>query len=305
MKAGNGEVTCWGTCKQAQHKLCIAPHTTSTSVVQLTAGQEHSCALKTNGHVTCWGSTEYGQCHTPSDLSSVAQIQAGAFHTCAVNNTGGVICWGLNDHRQSAVPQDLEKVKELAAGGGHTCALLAEGNSEGSGEGSGGVVDCWGSPKSKPPPGLGNVTQITAGDDYTCALKRDGSVTCWGEDSKWTQVPSGLEPTSEIVARGCNTCAIGNSTGKLHCWGCDSFSQTKIPPQFESGVVEVAVGYSDPSAHGHICALKKNGLAACWGANDNGQSNVPPKLRVAPPCQGKLALRSLGFSLRVYRNPRR
>lgn len=198
-------------------------------------------------------------------------------------------CWGFNNHGQIDPPQNLEPAKQLAAGGGHTCALN-----------DGGKIRCWGDPNFiNPPSDLGLVAQLTAGDDYTCALKEDGSVQCWGGDSEGAKVPVDLEHAALIEARGCNTCSIGSRNGKLRCWGCNSFSQTEVPPQFVSGAVQVAVGYSDhfTDIYGHICGLTHRGDVICWGSNSQGQRNVPEGIKVAPGCAGKLASVSHGKNL--------
>lgn len=272
MKAGKREITCWGNwCNHdAGNGL--------RSVVQLTAGREHTCALKSSGHVVCWGLEDKNQCDVPDGLADVIQVQAGTFHTCALTRSGSVVCWGYNEYRQIEVPRGLKPARELAAGWGHTCALLA---------GSGGV-ECWGDERMAPPPGfpgLEALTQLTAGDGFTCGLKGNGSITCWGNES-WGKIPPDLEPAGQIVAKGCNTCTIGNNTGGLRCWGCDSFSQTDVPPEFESGTLEVAVGYSNPDSYGLICALGRNSAVNCWGCNSEGQRDVQKGLKVAPPCPG-------------------
>jgi alpha-tubulin suppressor-like RCC1 family protein len=42
---------------------CCMPgtHASSVSVVQLSAGLSHTCALLSNGSMKCWGKTQYGQ----------------------------------------------------------------------------------------------------------------------------------------------------------------------------------------------------------------------------------------------------
>ena len=77
---------------------------------------------------------------------AVVQISAGDFHTCAVTASGGVKCWGANTSRQlghglvssSTVPVNvggaipLTGATAVDAGGEHTCAIVA------------GFVKCWG-----------------------------------------------------------------------------------------------------------------------------------------------------------------
>ncbi|MCP4465631.1 MAG: hypothetical protein GY813_02625 [Halieaceae bacterium] len=64
------------------------------TVVQVTAGEYHTCALDAAGAVSCWGSNEYGQSTVPAALGTVVQVTAGDSHTCALDAAGAVSCWG-------------------------------------------------------------------------------------------------------------------------------------------------------------------------------------------------------------------
>ncbi len=83
-------------------------------VVQLTAGNAHTCALLDDGSVRCWGWAGLGQLgygnlqdigddELPADVGEVPvggrvlQIVAGGNHTCALLEAGSVRCWGSAD----------------------------------------------------------------------------------------------------------------------------------------------------------------------------------------------------------------
>jgi alpha-tubulin suppressor-like RCC1 family protein len=87
------------------------------TVVQITAGGQHTCALLDDGGVRCWGTAfrgvlgysnlaNIGDNETPADVGNVnigekaVRIVAGGFHTCALLETGNVRCWGFNDYGQ-------------------------------------------------------------------------------------------------------------------------------------------------------------------------------------------------------------
>ena len=140
-----------------------------SSVVQLVAGLEHTCALLREGRVRCWGGNSHGQLgrgdatdHTaqhPYELGLVAlggqatQLVAGSRHTCALLSDGSVQCWGANEHGQLGL--------------GHTHVI---GDDE--------VPDAQHAAVS-----LGvKATRLTAGGESTCAQIQDGSLRCWGRN---------------------------------------------------------------------------------------------------------------------------
>ena len=80
-------------------------------VVQLAAGDEHSCARLRSGQVVCWGSNAKGQLG-PGAAPRAARVGArgiddavdlalGARHTCVLRGGGEVTCWG--DGQRSAL----------------------------------------------------------------------------------------------------------------------------------------------------------------------------------------------------------
>jgi hypothetical protein len=77
------------------------------SVVQVSAGFYHTCAVKTDRTVVCWGDNYQGQSTVPAGLASVAQVSAGFYHTCALKTDGTVVCWGYNGYGETAVPAGL------------------------------------------------------------------------------------------------------------------------------------------------------------------------------------------------------
>ena len=81
------------------------------TVVQISAGTTHTCALLDTGNVRCWGLGQYGRLgyvsnnnigddETPASAGDVdiagsaIAIKAGGDHTCALLDTGNVRCWG-------------------------------------------------------------------------------------------------------------------------------------------------------------------------------------------------------------------
>ncbi|ACY15475.1 RCC1 domain-containing protein [Haliangium ochraceum] len=198
--------------------------------VQISAGDDHACALLDTGKLRCWGGNRDGQLgyghtrdigddETPASAGdvpldeAVAQVVAGSAYTCALLESGRVRCWGASpegetglgldgrtigdDEAPTAVPA-LElggRVTQLAGATGMPCALL-----------EGGAVRCWGAvagssadrhtPAAEHPPvALGaNAARIAAG-----VPRRDGSRNGSGvEHGK----PCGLEVLRRYVYLG-------------------------------------------------------------------------------------------------------
>ncbi len=152
----------------------------------VSAGGDHTCALKTDGSVVCWGLNTGGQVSPVPGNGPGAfnQVSAGEWHSCALKTDGSVVCWGSNTYGQVApVPGNGPGVfTQVSAGGGftytsHSCGLK-----------SGGSVVCWGSNnyhQVSPVPGNGPgiFAQISAGGEHTCGLKINGKVICWGKNT--------------------------------------------------------------------------------------------------------------------------
>lgn len=190
-----------------------------TNVTEISAGESHSCALK-SGNVYCWGRNNRGQLgkdpglfsssSTPvlvSGLSNVAQVNAGYESSCARTSSGEVYCWGNNDNGILGDNTSIQRnapvqVRGLNNSGYLTNATdlyhnLREFNCVTV---SGGYAYCWGLnthsqlgdgstatrryPVQVQGPGgsgyLTNVKRIVGAWHYTCAIKTDHSVWCWG-----------------------------------------------------------------------------------------------------------------------------
>jgi len=90
------DVTDPSAARPGRHQfVLLAPGT----VAQVSAGHEHSCALKTDGTVVCWGASGYGQTTPPA--GTFTQVTAGDSHTCGLRSDSTVACWGDNLNGQA------------------------------------------------------------------------------------------------------------------------------------------------------------------------------------------------------------
>jgi alpha-tubulin suppressor-like RCC1 family protein len=268
---GSGEVYCWGanTVGQLGNGASGADRTLPqrvdglTDAVQVSAGDEHTCAVRRTGEVVCWGSNDVGQLGNSTvatytdtavpvtGLTDVIAVSAGGLYTCALRRDGTVACWGINFDGQ--VGNDTMTASVAAADE---------------------VV------------GLEDGVRITAGLVDSCAVREGGEVVCWGGNydgefgnagSAQSSVPvaafTGVS-ARDVAAGGAHICVVrtdgdvlcagNNDSGQL---GDGSMSDNEVPTQSLEvvGAIDVEVGGL------HSCALGAMGNVWCWGANVSGQ----------------------------------
>lgn len=278
------------------------------TLVEITTGARHSCAIDDVGSAWCWGDGSHGQLGAPGATGSatpievgrrsgmsdpVVDIAAGGDTTCAATAAGAAFCWGSDAAEQLgtsasgdrdepvAVATDGAlhgKVRQVTVGGSQACALDAEGRAY-----------CWGTrglgsgtmhPKREPVAvRAAALDEITAGGEHTCGLRRGGRAFCWGD---------GLD-------------------GRLGNGGAAARS---LP----SGVtVDIALRDIDAGAE-HSCGFAVRGDAYCWGAGADGRlgdgraaaSAVPVRVQglpLPPAAATGVRVRALDGGLRVSWQP--
>jgi alpha-tubulin suppressor-like RCC1 family protein len=225
-RTASGAVYCWGgnTVGQvgngAANATLVSPTAIAglTTASQISAGNQHTCALLEDATVVCWGDRSNGKIGdsgavlgtattpvaTSAFASDVTQIAAGVNHTCALLDIGDVYCWGRGDEGQ------------IGNGG------VADQNAPTQ---VGGIV--------------GSVTAIASGSAHSCALTTANAIYCWGRNSSGqlgdnttnqsnqavlvTTLPSNVTITS--ISAGGDTSAAITSQGQVLCWGSNAFNQ--------------------------------------------------------------------------------
>lgn len=242
-----------------------------TDWAAVSAGNVHSCAIKSDGRLFCWGSNFSGQLGTgvrdavfglgensPVQIgadSDWAGVSTGVHHTCAIKEGGDVYCWGYNGIGATGTNPGSDYILspalvgsgyvQVTAGANHSCAITTTNS-----------IKCWGynlygaigdgtrNNTRAIPVVVGDNTdwvQVSAGWYYTCALKESGTVYCWGLNSYGE---------------------IGSLIG-LGIWG----PGTNVPAQVgtDSDWTAVSAGSSQS------CATKTDGSLYCWGQNRRGE----------------------------------
>ena len=210
------------------------------TVVQMSTGRLHTCALLDDATVKCWGANAKGQLGYGDTASrgkavgemgnnlltvdlgsgrSAVQIATGGFHTCAILDNGSVKCWGEGERGQLGYGDRLNR---------------GDGPSEMG--------------NNLPTVDLGSgrtAVQIALGQQYSCAVLDNASLKCWGvgafgELGYGAILQLGDEPNE--MGDNLATVDVGNHT-----------------------VLQV------DCATTHTCALLEGGNIKCWGSGSNGQ----------------------------------
>ncbi|WP_433797143.1 hypothetical protein [Actinoplanes sp. CA-252034] len=297
----DGRVWCWGD--NMRHELGdggSAPSSVSVTPrpvgedrnwADVSAGESHTCARRTDATAWCWGGNTHGQLGdgTTAGRAVPRQVRGGGAWrsvvvgtnaTCGVRDDGGLWCWGLLPRGATVtVPQrvgDVVTWTGVTVGEGHLCAVRDDG-----------TLWCWGRNAGEV---LGNrVTttprtpvrsrreiattwaEVAAGDGHTCGRDTGGRVWCWGFDGSGQRGdapgadrndPIGLTGVASIHVKGDRSCALGTDR-RLRCWG-DGIET----PQLVTGDRDwrhVAVGSLA------ACGIRAGASLWCWGVNARGQ----------------------------------
>ena len=260
------------------------------SVVQVSAGTTHTCAVLSGGAVRCWGNgangrlgygnvNNIGDNETPASAGTVnvggavSQIAAGGDHTCALLTSGAVRCWGeggagqlgygnTNDIGDNETPASAGNVNlggtavAIDVGLSHSCALLTTG-----------AVRCWGNGNGGK---LGYGNTNTIGDNETPASA--GNVNVGGT-------------VASISVATNRTCAVLAAGGGMRCWGNGAefplgygnlvtIGDNETPAS--AGNISLGAAVAQAAAgEQHICALLVNGEVRCWGDPAEGRLGLP------------------------------
>ncbi|HEX6925378.1 MAG TPA: hypothetical protein VF167_08105 [Longimicrobiaceae bacterium] len=126
----DGAVLCRGW-----HRSLRKP--TSGKFVQVTAGQNHTCALRDDGVVECWYLNQFGQAPPTRSASRgrFVAVEAGAWHTCGLRDDGVAECWGGNGWGQAPATQtaSVGTYRQLSGGYYFNCAVRSDH-----------ALECWG-----------------------------------------------------------------------------------------------------------------------------------------------------------------
>lgn len=116
----DGTLWCWGSFLSladvrdagAGQPTPTQMTTLGSSVIAVSSGRSHTCAVKADGTLWCWGKNQFGQLGDGTTVErdapvqvkalgqSVTDVSAGGGSTCAKKSDGTLWCWGKNDYGQ-------------------------------------------------------------------------------------------------------------------------------------------------------------------------------------------------------------
>lgn len=236
----------------------------------VTAGNGHTCAVRSDGVLSCWGWNSHGQLGdgTTNNTSIPVEVgvnqvwldaAAGQYHTCAISAARELWCWGENADGQLGIGTESEHSPPVTALSGGQWAHVSAGSNHSCGIKLDGTLWCWGANfsgqigngeeglnrKSLAPEQITSYadwTWIQAGDSHTCGLRADGSAWCWGNN---------------VMGQ------LGDGTETNH-----PLPQLVAPDTPGTKWAAIDAGYY------HTCGIRDNRSMWCWGDNQFGQLGV-------------------------------
>ena len=324
----NGRAYCWGSGNSgklgngstASSRVPVAVNISGVlagkTIKQISAGENHTCAIASDNRAYCWGSNKNGQLGNGSTADSrvpvavnmsgalagktIKQMSTGYSSTCAIASDNRAYCWGSNKNGQlgngstadSRVPVAVntsgvlvgKTIKEVTTGGFHTCALDTSSK-----------MYCWGLNSS----GRlgGGLTSILS--NVPVAVNMSGALA--GKTIK--QMSTGYSSTCAIASDNRAYCWGSNKNGQL---GNGSTADSRVPVAVNMSGALVGKTIKQILAGGdHGCVVASDDKMYCWGLNNNGElgnnSSVNSSVPVAVNADGVLAGKTIrqmsaGFS---------
>jgi alpha-tubulin suppressor-like RCC1 family protein len=282
----NNSLWCWGTNKYSDLGIGISgsapevpfgtPQKLGGSWIDVAAGSNHSCGIKTDNTLWCWGRNDEGQLgngttnnsSTPVQVSgggSWKSVSAGLKSNCAIRSDDTMRCWGNNNDGQLGTGNTTQYTSPtaLTATGGWNTATwksVAMGASNACAIRTDDTIRCWGgnwvgqlgdnttTAKSAPTAltstgGWNTATwkAVSSGEHFTCAIRTDDTMRCWGQN-------------------GDGQLGRNNTTGVL------------LPSALTAtGGWDTATWKSVDAGQWHVCAVRSDDTIRCWGNNSDGQ----------------------------------
>ena len=235
----------------------------------ISAGKNHTCAIRHDQTLDCWGDDARGQASPPE--GQFRMVSAGGTHSCGITVEQGLACWG-DQEVTKRVPEGT--FLAVSAGDEHACAVTTL-DTDGYN-----TITCWGAPNAS-----GRTDnrsrehawrEVSAGKDHNCAVEDSNERTCWGSSESNQLHPGDHYHTTLGISAGALHSCLLRTDNSVNCAGNNLYGQSTPPSAEDEGASEAFYTYTAVSAGGvHSCGVRASGNVRCWGNDDYGQSTPP------------------------------
>jgi alpha-tubulin suppressor-like RCC1 family protein len=326
----NGQL---GTNNTINRSTPVTTFAGGTNWKQVSSGNTHTAAIKTDGTLWTWGGGGNGRLGTndTTDRSTPVttfaggtdwkQVSSGNSHTSAIKTDGTLWTWGLGSNGQLGTNDTINRStpvttfaggtnwKQVSSGSSHTAAIKTDGTLWTWGNGSNGRLGTNNTTQRLTPvttfAGGTNWKQVSGGTSHTAAIKTDGTLWTWGNGTNgrlgtndttpdrstpvttfaggtdWKQVSSGNSHTVALKDDGVNKeLFVFGAGGNGRLGAAESITSKDTPvTTFAGGTDWKQVSGGDS----HTAAIKTDGTLWTWGNGSNGRLGTNATLSRSTP----------------------
>jgi alpha-tubulin suppressor-like RCC1 family protein len=238
-----------------------------TNWKQVSGGDLHTAAIKTDGTLWTWGRNSYGRLGinnttnrsipvtTFAGGTNWKQVNCSSDHTAAIKTDGTLWTWGANNNGRlgdnttiiRSIPVTTfaggTNWKQVSCGGNHTAAIKTDGTLWTWGGNNFAQLGVNDNSTNRSTPvttfaGGTNWKQVSGGSLHIAAIKTDGTLWTWGYN---VQGQLGINNTTSPICTPVTTFAGGTNWKQVDCGG------------------------------NRTAAIKTDGTLWTWGQNSSGQ----------------------------------